>query len=499
MSQPAAPANFDVPRDVSSCSVILCDESAPPFPAPASLIAGCGLHARELCALTALDTLRYTPSCAVVVLGLEGASALAALPHIKRLSAKGFNVIVYVKGAEALSVAGRCGLLLAGANRVTDAGSRDFHDDLTRHVIDLVRTVAERADDDERLMATMAGVGLVGRSAAMLVVFRQIAQLSALSDLSVLITGETGTGKELIARALHAQDPKRRSGPFVALNCSALSPGLVESELFGHKRGAFTSADRDRKGLIRAADGGVLFLDEVAELDGAVQAKLLRVLQEARVRAVGEEDDAPVHVRVLAATNRDLRGLIDRQEFRGDLFHRLNVLSIHLPPVRERRIDVSVLVEHFVEKHGSVNPAASRQVHPDVIEALTGLELTGNARQLENIIRSALVRNDGLAPLGLGDLPHEVWKQVADAQPAQTAYPSAASQPEEVHASGSDYTTHLLAANGWNLSRSLNSCERSILEAALREAHGNQSHAARRLGITARSVYNMVRRHRLAV
>jgi transcriptional regulator with GAF, ATPase, and Fis domain len=345
----------------------------------------------------------------------------------------------------------------------------------------------------------MSQVGFVGQSPAMIAVFDRIIRLSRLSDLPTLITGETGTGKELVARALHAQDPKRRSGPFVALNCAALSSGLVESELFGHRRGAFTSAERDRRGLFRAAEGGVLFLDEVAELDAAVQAKLLRVLQDSRVRAVGDEDDVPVNVRVVAATNRDLRGMVERHEFRADLFHRLTVLSVHIPPLRERRDDVPVLTEHFALKHASVNVMASRQLHPDVTEALTALDLPGNARQLENIVRWALVQNDGTAAIGLGDLPPDVWLQVAEGDAAAgSAAAATITSTAPAAAANADYATRLLAANGWNLSKSLDSCERSILEVALQEAAGNQSHAARRLGITARSVYNMVRRHRLA-
>jgi len=459
------------------------------------------VRVRELRERLVLESLVETPSCSVIVMGLDGPSA-AASQLVKRLASAGFSVLIYVKRADALSVGGRCALLLAGAVRVVDAESADFAKELTRLVFETVCAVLERAAEEEQLRATMGHVGFVGRSPAMLAVFRSIARLSHVSDLPTLITGETGTGKELVARALHARDRKRRSGPFVALNCSALSPSLVESELFGHRRGAFTNAERDRKGLIRAADGGVLFLDEVAELDGQVQAKLLRVLQENRVRSVGDEDEVPVNVRVLAATNRDLHAMVARQEFRADLFHRLNVLSIHIPPVRERRADIAALVAHFVAKHRAVNPAASQQLHPDVIDALSRLDLPGNARQLENIVRSALVQNDGVGPIGLCDLPPEVWQQLAgvlhDVPGDGLDVLATAGAAEESTPSRDEYTKQLLAANGWSLARSLNSCERSILATALHAAHGNQSDAARRLGITARSVYNMVRRHRLA-
>jgi len=484
--------------DFASHSIIVWDESMAPFALPTRLLAGCGLHVRELQARPAIDALRSSPSCPVIVIGLDGAAAGDAIPFIKNLSDNGFAVIVCIAHAASLSVAERCALLLAGCSRVVHGDSPRAGEDLTRHVLDTVRVISQRADDEQRLRRMMSQVGFVGQSAAMMAVFDRVIRLSRLSDLPTLITGETGTGKELVARALHAQDPKRQSGPFVALNCAALSSGLVESELFGHRRGAFTSAERDRRGLFRAAEGGVLFLDEVAELDAAAQTKLLRVLQDSRVRAVGDEEEVPVNVRVVAATNRDLRGMVERHEFRADLFHRLTVLSVHIPPLRERREDVPVLTQHFARKHASVNALASRQLHPDVIEALTALDLPGNARQLENIVRWALVQNDGAAAVGLVDLPPDVWLQVAGGVAiAGSAAAATVTSTAPTAAANADYATRLLAANGWNLSKSLDSCERSILEVALREAAGNQSHAARRLGITARSVYNMVRRHHL--
>ena len=197
----------------------------------------------------------------------------------------------------------------------------------------------------------MKRLGSVGESQAMMAVFHTVLRVSPLSDMPVLITGETGTGKELLAHAIHQLDPKRCHGPFIALNCSALSPGLAESELFGHRRGAFTGADRERKGLIRAAEGGVLFLDEIGELDDALQAKLLRVLQENRVLGIGDDQEVAVNVRIIAATNRNLDAMVQQRTFRADLFHRLNVLAIHIPPLRERPADLKPLIEHFLEKH----------------------------------------------------------------------------------------------------------------------------------------------------
>ena len=201
--------------------------------------------------------------------------------------------------------------------------------------------------ENERFHVLMRTFGIVGESDAIKSAFRQALRVSSFSDLAVLITGESGTGKELMARAIHQLDPKRRRGPFVAINCGAISPGLAESEMFGHSRGAFTGADRDRKGFVRAADGGVLFLDEVGELGSDIQAKLLRVLQDHRVMSVGTDHDVGVDVRVIAATNRNLERMMEQGQFREDLFHRLNMLSVHLPPLRERVADLKPLVDNF--------------------------------------------------------------------------------------------------------------------------------------------------------
>jgi transcriptional regulator with PAS, ATPase and Fis domain len=336
-------------------------------------------------------------------------------------------------------------------------------------------------------------------------VFRTILRVSPLSDLPILLMGETGTGKELLARAIHQLDPKRRNAPCVALNCGAISPGLAESELFGHRRGAFSGADRDRKGLIRSAEGGILFLDEIGELDDALQAKLLRVLQEHRVLGVGEDQELPVDVRVIAATHRDLDEMVQQRKFRADLFHRLNVLSIHIPPLRDRPADIKPLIEHFLKKYRSLRPATYLAVGPDFVEALTQAALPGNARQLENLVRRALVHNDDDAGLSLNDLPQELWQQLAEQEKSRVAQPEIASIRQDTQESPLNtsreaipsYVVNLLDANDWSLSRSLQHCERLLLEAALQRTHGNQSQTARVLGITPRSVYNKVQKHQL--
>jgi len=427
------------------------------------------------------------------------------LAHIRRLKRHGCSVIGYDDGAQAWPLRVRCQVLLAGASWVLDSTQAGFAEELRRLLEQLLQAEARRQEEEHRVKHVMQTLGSVGESPAMMAVFHTVLRISPLSDLPVLITGETGTGKGLLAHAIHQLDRKRCQGPFIALNCSALSPGLAESELFGHRRGAFTGADRDRKGLFRAAEGGVLFLDEIGELDNALQAKLLRVLQEHRVLGIGDDHEVAVNVRIIAATNRSLDAMVQQRTFRADLFHRLHVLAIHIPPLRERPADLKPLIEHFLEKYQGLRLTGALSADPEFIEALTQLQLPGNAREVENLVRWALVHKDNEAPLTLRDLPWDIWQQLS----AQGRDPSGQAAPEDMEqaipapappAARQDLSAsivHLLDSNGWNLARALQDCERLFLEAALHKAHGNQSHMARLLGITPRSVYNKVHKHHL--
>jgi transcriptional regulator with PAS, ATPase and Fis domain len=288
------------------------------------------------------------------------------------------------------------------------------------------------------------------------------------------------------------------------VNCGTISAGLAESELFGHRRGAFTGADRDRKGLVRSAHGGILFLDEIGELEDGLQSKLLRMLQEKTVLGVGEDGETSVDVRVIAATNRPLEQMVSEKNFREDLFYRLNVLSIHTPSLRERPGDIRPLVDYFFEKYRALAPALPPSIEDEFIEALAEAGLPGNVRQLENIVRQALVKKDDNAPLTLADLPPEILQQLSRWRPALRDEsdglprsvddrPQASSSQREVTSS----VVRLLDGNNWRLNRSLASCEKLFLEAALHKTRGNQSQTARLLGITSRSVYNKVRKYHL--
>ncbi len=249
----------------------------------------------------------------------------------------------------------------------------------------------------ERLRATVEESypvkGMVGRCAAMQTVFEQIAKVAP-TPASVLILGESGTGKELVARALHEQSPLREA-PFVAVNCATIPENLVESELFGHLKGAFTGAERDRAGLIQSADGGTLFLDEIAELPQSVQARLLRVLQDGELRPVGSERSRRVEVRLVAATNRDLRRLVEEGRFRGDLYFRLRVVELRLPPLRERGDDVLLLADHLLEKSCRRLNRPAMTFTPQAREEIRRYHWPGNVRELENAIERAAILANG--------------------------------------------------------------------------------------------------------
>jgi two-component system response regulator HydG len=238
---------------------------------------------------------------------------------------------------------------------------------------------------------------LVGRSAPMKDLVSLITRVAA-TDVSVLIQGESGTGKELVARALHAQS-KRKERPFVPVNCAAISEGLLESELFGHTRGAFTGAVRARRGLFEEADGGTLFIDEVTETGPAFQTKLLRVLQDGEIRRVGESTSYRVDVRTIAATNRDIAREVEEKRFRQDLFYRLNVVSVRVPALRERLEDVPLLAEHFLQRANARSERA-RRLSGAAVEFLQSYDFPGNVRELENLVEqaTALCEGDELRP-----------------------------------------------------------------------------------------------------
>jgi DNA-binding NtrC family response regulator len=257
----------------------------------------------------------------------------------------------------------------------------------------------------EQVRATYRSSNIVGKSARLKQV-HELIESAAPTDATILVQGESGSGKELVARAVHANS-QRASGPFVAINCGALPETLLESELFGHVKGAFTGAQFNKPGLFEEASGGTIFLDEIGETTPATQVKLLRVLQEQEVRRVGDTKTVKVNARVVAATNTDLMGLVREGKFREDLYYRLNVIAIEVPPLRERIEDLPLLVRHFLEKYGEKTGRGQKEVAPQAMALLEGYPWPGNIRELENTIERAVILSK-TPVIGPSDLPPQV-------------------------------------------------------------------------------------------
>ena len=302
---------------------------------------------------------------------------------------------------------------------------------------------------------------IVGRSRRMQEIFSVIERVARTSS-TILLEGESGTGKELIARAIHYASP-RAERRFLSVNCGALPETLLESELFGHKRGSFTGAVADKKGLFQAAKGGTLLLDEVGELSPAMQVKLLRALQERKVRAVGGEAEEDTDVRIIAATNRHLAELVEQGSFREDLYYRVNVIPIRVPPLRQRREDIPLLVDHFLEKYGQAMGREKASLSVEALRILESYQWPGNVRELENVIERALaLTSDGA--LTRDDIPEHLTRPTA----------VAAEQAE-------------LPADGLELETYLDEVRRSLMLQALERCDGVQTRAADLLQMSFRS------------
>ena len=312
---------------------------------------------------------------------------------------------------------------------------------------------------------------IIGNSAKMLAIFQMIETVAEVQS-TVLITGESGTGKELVARAIHDLSP-RAERPFISINCGAFTETLLESELFGYIKGSFTGANANRKGLFEAANKGTIFLDEIGEMSPAMQVKLLRVLQERRLRPVGAHDEIPIDTRVIAATNRDLRQMADDGSFREDLFYRISVIPIHLPPLRERKDDIPELINHFVNKFCE-QTGRELSISPKAMQILENYAWHGNVRELEHTIERAvaLEREDEIQP---ERLPDHI-----------TNY-----NPERISAEFD------LPDDGLNLVAHLESLERTYVVEALRKTSGNQTKAADLLQMQVRSLRHLLDKHNI--
>jgi transcriptional regulator with GAF, ATPase, and Fis domain len=316
--------------------------------------------------------------------------------------------------------------------------------------------------------------GIIGGSPALLEVYRVLMKVAP-TDSTVLVTGESGTGKELLVRALH-RNSRRKDRPFVPINCGAIPKELLESELFGHEKGAFTHAIRSRPGRFELADGGTLFLDEIGDMDLSLQVKILRALQEKEIERVGGSQIKKVDVRVVAATNRDLEKDVAAGKFREDLFYRLNVIPLHLPPLRERGEDTLLLAEHFLGRFCTDKQRPKLRFKDKARDMLLAYSWPGNVRELENFMErlSILCENEQIDP---ADLPEKIWREVGE-EPPRRELPVAAAP-----AGFAWPTLRDMRDKAMGLKEFLDDIEQRLLEEALQEADGVKNQAAEILGI----------------
>lgn len=343
-------------------------------------------------------------------------------------------------------------------------------------------------------------LGIVGRSPAMQEVFKLIGQVAP-TDATVLITGESGTGKELVARAIYNYS-NRNNMPFLAINCAAIPENLLESELFGHEKGAFTGALNQRIGKFEQCNGGTIFLDEIGEMSLTTQSRILRILQTGTFTRVGGNKEIKVDVRIIAATNKDLENAVAAKQFREDLFYRLNVVRIHLPPLRERKEDIRLLVEYFLKK--SNISKESKTITAEALKALEEYPWYGNVRELENIIRRAIVLSKGNTIL-LSDLPAEILAHsTKTAQSKATSGESSSEQKTILKTRITDILTLQTAAEYlFNYAKNnsdfklLPAIERELIILALKETKGNQVKTAKLLGITRATLRKRIEKYKI--
>jgi two-component system response regulator PilR (NtrC family) len=420
---------------------------------------------------TARDAVANAPEPYAVVLTdllMPDGSGIDLLSIVKQRSARTEVIVMTAHG---------------GVDSAIEAMKRGAYDFVTKpfatsELRALVQKALEKGAllaENERLRAQLArerGCELLGRSEGMRRIFDLVQRIAG-ARTTVLITGESGTGKERIARAIH-EASDRRDKPLLVVNCGAIPEALMEAELFGHEKGAFTGAVSSRLGIFREAEGGAVLLDEIGELPPALQVKLLRVLQERRVRGVGASGEVPIDVRVMAATNRNVEEDVRAGRFRQDLYYRLNVIRIEVPPLRERREDIRLLAEHFLARCAAEQNKTIRGFSPDALRALEGYAFPGNARELENVVERAVALATGQT-IGLGDLPREVSGAAAQPTPALVGLPD----------------------EGCNLDEVLGEVERRLLLQALDRSGGVRTQAAKLLGVTLRSLRYRLQKHAL--
>jgi DNA-binding NtrC family response regulator len=445
-------------------SILVVDDDAAMRQMLASLFRERGFHVAEASsAVQALETLRESDVGVVLSdVKMPGKTGIEMVGDLRRLRPETPVILMTAFG----SIDSAVEAMRAGA---CDYITKPFEPDAV--LLTVERAFERRALEEEnrRLRRAVDRTGslgeLIGQSPAMREIFALIRRV-AHGRSSVLITGESGTGKELVARTLHFHGA-RADKPFIPINCTAIPEGLLESELFGHVRGAFTGAHTSKRGLFEKANGGTLFLDEIGDMGLGLQSKLLRVLQDQEIRPVGGTQTLKVDVRIVAATNKDLEGEIAAGRFREDLYYRLNVIPIHIPPLRERPEDIPSLVDAFVRKHAA---GERRLVTQAALDRLKLQAWRGNARELENVIERALALTDA-SEIGPEDLPFGGSATVEEADPATVLLRSAAEQR-----------------------MTLRELEERYIDQILQLTRGNKVQAAKILGIDRKTLYRRAER-----
>ena len=415
--------------------------------------------------IAALDAFRERPHDLVVTdVRMPGLDGLQFLGRLRAIDADVPVVVVTAHGTIETAVE-------AMRQGAFDFLTKPFPGDQLRLTLERAHEMSRLVRENRELRRAVDGrfaVGnLIGSAPGMVRLFETL-ELAAPSTSTVLITGETGTGKELVARAVHHNSP-RRNAPFVTVNCGALPESLIEAELFGYRRGAFTGADADRAGKFEAADGGTIFLDEVGELSAALQPKILRVLQSGEVDRLGDHRPTKVDVRIVAATHRDLERMVRERSFREDLYYRLAVVPLHVPPLRERRHDIPLLADHFLRRMEQRVGRSGLRLPPEAFARFDAYAWPGNVRELENVVERMVVLGRGPV-LGLEALPTTIRSP-----------DSAASSKFRLPADGVR----------------LEDVERDLIGQALERTEGNRTRAAQLLGLTRNTLLYRMQKHGL--
>jgi two-component system nitrogen regulation response regulator GlnG len=418
---------------------------------------------------------KVKPDLVIMDVRMGGMTGLETLRRIRQLDSRLLVILMTAYGTTQTAIEA---MKLGAYDYILKPFDVPKLKDLVNNALKAARDMRQVVSYQPLLESEDYELGIVGRSEPMQQVFKLIGQLAA-SDATALITGESGTGKELVARAIYHHS-NRSQQPFLAVNCAAIPEQLLESELFGHERGAFTGATMQRIGKFEQCNHGTLFLDEIGDMTPATQTKILRVLQSGTFERVGGNQPIKVDVRIIAATNKPLEQAVAARQFREDLFYRLNVVRIHIPPLRERREDIRLLVNYFLAKFAKDQSGPPRSVAPGVLKALEKYHWPGNVRELENIVQRALVMSKGEAIL-LSDLPAEVSGQA----PSGISGP----MPMPVGEAGTGDVTNLARqlfqwARREPKMKIIPAVERELVIQALKETDGNQVHAAKLLGIT---------------